>query len=181
MRKNGQHYVRDCPKQNYQGCGEKDHYITKCGQMENAMMAIDMLGTKSTDDDSSVCSEADVEAYTNLEIKTAECLVSMMEEGVIWQMRDYLVTLRMILDYLRVMLSAARCYVVQEVTLSDRGDRYSSSFPSIWGGDGLCDVNKCCTCSRPFPSSSVTETYCRCEEIHRHPRGHLNSLCKIRR
>ena len=112
MRKNDQHYVRDCPKQICQGCGEKDHYITKCGQMENAMMAIDMLGTKSRDDDSSVCSEADTEAYTTLEIKTGEYLVLMMEEGGIRQMRDYLVTLRMILDYLRVMLSAVGCYVV---------------------------------------------------------------------
>ena len=145
-------------------------------------MAIDMLGTKSTDDDSQVCSEADVEAYTTLEIKTGECLVSMMEEGGIRQMRHYLVTLRMILDYLRIMPSAVGCYVVQEVTLSRSWGRCSSSFPSIWGGRGLCDVNECCTCSRPFLSSSVTETYCRCvEQIHRYPRGHLNNLCKIRR
>ena len=44
-------------------------------------MAINMLGRTSTDDDSPVCSEADVEAYTALKIKTRECLVSMMEEG----------------------------------------------------------------------------------------------------
>ena len=118
MRKNDQHYVRDNPKQIYQGCGERGHYITKCGQMENAVMAIDMLGTKSTDDDSPVCSEADIKAYTNLEIKTGECLVSMVEEGAIRQMKDYLVTLRMILDYLRIMLSAVGRYVVQEATLS---------------------------------------------------------------
>ena len=118
VRKNDQHYVRDCPKQICQGCGERGHYITKCGRMENAVMAIDMLGTKSTDDDSLVCSEADVEVYTTLEIKTGEYLVSMMEEGGIRQTRDYLVTLRMILDYLRVMLSAVGRYVVQEVTLS---------------------------------------------------------------
>ena len=42
--KSDQHYVCDCPKQIYQECGERGHYITKCGQMENAMMAIDMLG-----------------------------------------------------------------------------------------------------------------------------------------
>ena len=92
VRKNDQHYIRDCPKQICQGYGKRGHYITKCGQMENAVMAIDMLGTKSTDDDSQVCSEADVEAYTTLEIKTGECLVSMMEEGGIRQMRHYLVT-----------------------------------------------------------------------------------------
>ena len=44
-------------------------------------MAVDMLGRMSTDDDSPVCSEADVKAYTTLEIKTGECLVSMMEEA----------------------------------------------------------------------------------------------------
>ena len=64
-----QHYVRDCPKQICQGSGEKGHYITKCGQMENAVMAVDILGRTSKDDDS------DVEAYTTLEIKTGECLV----------------------------------------------------------------------------------------------------------
>ena len=70
------HYVvRHCPKQICQGRGERSHYITKCGQVENAVMAIDKLGRTSTDDDSPVCSEADVEAYTTLEIKTGECLV----------------------------------------------------------------------------------------------------------
>ena len=118
MRKNDQDYIRDCPKHICQGCGERDHYITKCGQMENAVMAIDMLGTKSTDNDSPVCSGADVEAYITLEFKTGEHLVSMMEEGGIRHMRDYLVTSRMILDYWRIMLGAAGCYVVQEVTLS---------------------------------------------------------------
>ena len=78
--KSDQHYVRDYYKQICQGCGKSGHYITKCGQMENAVMAIDMLGRTSTDNDSPVCSEADVEAYTTLEIKTGECLVSMMEE-----------------------------------------------------------------------------------------------------
>ena len=43
-------------------------------------MTVDMLGRTSMDDDSPVCSEADVKAYTTLEIKTGECLVSMMEE-----------------------------------------------------------------------------------------------------
>ena len=118
MGKNDQHYIRDCPKQICQGCGERGHYITKCGQMENAMMVIDIRGTKSTDDDSQVCSEADIEAHTTLEIKTGECLVSMMEEGGTRKMRHYMVTLRMILDYLRIMLSVVACYVVQEVTLS---------------------------------------------------------------
>ena len=65
-----QHYVRDCLIQICQGCGERGHYISKCGQMENAVMATDMLGRTSTDDDSPVCSEADVEAYTTLENKT---------------------------------------------------------------------------------------------------------------
>ena len=72
----------DCPKQVCQGCGERGHYITKCGKMENAGMAVDMLGRTSTDDDSTVCSEADFEAYATLEITTGECLVSMMEEGI---------------------------------------------------------------------------------------------------
>ena len=81
-------------------------------------MAIDMLDTKPTDDDSPVCSEAGVEAYTILEINPGECLVSMMEEGEIKQMGDCLVTLCMTLDYLRIMLSGVGCYVVQEVTLS---------------------------------------------------------------
>ena len=45
----------------------------------------------------------------------------------------------------------------------------------------MCDVDECCTRFRPFPPSSVAETYCRCgEQIHRYPRGHPNSLCKIR-
>ena len=86
--KSDQHYVRDCPTQICQGCGERGHYITKSGQMENAVMAIDMLGRTSTDDDSPVCSEADVEAYTTLEIKTGVCLDSMMEEVGIRQMGD---------------------------------------------------------------------------------------------
>ena len=84
-------------------------------------MAVDMLGRMSTDDDSPVCSEADVEAYTTLEIKTGEYLVSMMEEVKIRQMgticgflsQRLLVTLRMILDYLRMVLSAVGCYVVR--------------------------------------------------------------------
>ena len=86
--KSDHHYVRDCPKQICQGCGEWGHYITKCKQMENAVMATDMLGKTSRDDDSPVCSEADVQAYTALEIKTGECLDSMMEEGGIRQMGD---------------------------------------------------------------------------------------------
>ena len=62
--------------------GERSHYITKRGQMENAVVEVDILGRTSKDDDS------DVEAYTTLEIKTGECLVSMMEEGRIRQMGD---------------------------------------------------------------------------------------------
>ena len=88
MCKSDQHYVRDYPKQICQGCGERGHYTTKCGKMANAAMAVDILGRTSTDDDSPVCSEADVEAYTTLEIKTGECFVSMMEEGGISQMGD---------------------------------------------------------------------------------------------
>ena len=80
MCKSDQYYVRDYLKQIWQGCGERGHYMTKCGQMENAVVVIDMLGTTSTDD-SPVCSKANVEAYTTLEIKTGECLVSMLEEG----------------------------------------------------------------------------------------------------
>ena len=65
MCKSDQRYVRNCPKQIYQGCGERGYYITKCGQMENVVMAVDTLGRTSKDDDS------DVEAYTTLEIETA--------------------------------------------------------------------------------------------------------------
>ena len=75
MCKSDQYYVRDCPKQICQGYGERGHYITKCRKTENAVMAVDMLGRTSTDDDSPMCSEAEVEAYTTLEIKTGECLV----------------------------------------------------------------------------------------------------------
>ena len=88
MCKSDQHDVRDCPKQFWQECGERGHYITKCGKMENAGMAVDMPGRTSTDDDSPVCSEAEVGAYTTLEMKTSECLVSMMEEREIRQMGD---------------------------------------------------------------------------------------------
>ena len=56
--------------------------MTKCGNMENAGMAVDILGRTSKDDDS------DVEAYTTFEIKTGGCLVSMMEEGGTRQMGD---------------------------------------------------------------------------------------------
>ena len=127
MCKSDQHYVRECPKQICQGCGEKGHYITKCENMENAVMAVDMLGKTSTDDDSPVCSEANVEAYTTLEIKTGECLVSMMEEGEIRQMRDELWFLdtgaigHFTCDPL-LLENSAECsrvfYVVREVTLS---------------------------------------------------------------
>ena len=125
--KSDQHYVRDCSKQICQGCGERSHYITKCGHMENAVMAIDMLGKSSTDDESPVCSKADVEAYTTLEIKTGECLVSMMEKGGIRQMGDDLWLLdtratdhfsydsQLLENYAECSIG---CYVVQEVTLS---------------------------------------------------------------
>ena len=45
-------------------------------------MAADILGRTSKND------KADVEAYTTLEIKTGECLVSMMKESGIRQMGD---------------------------------------------------------------------------------------------
>ena len=51
-------------------------------------MAVDILGRTSTDDDSPVSSEADVEAHTTLEIKSGKCSVSMMKEGGIRQMGD---------------------------------------------------------------------------------------------
>ena len=54
--KSDQHYVRDCTKRICQGCGERGHHITKCGKTENA---VDMLGRTSTDDDFSVCFEAE--------------------------------------------------------------------------------------------------------------------------
>ena len=50
--------------------------------------AVDMPGRTSTNDDSPVRSEAELEAYTTLEIKTCECLVSMMEEGAIRRIGD---------------------------------------------------------------------------------------------
>ena len=86
--KSDQHCVRDCPKQFCQGCGERGHYKTKCGKTENAVVVVDMLSRASTDDDSPVYSEAEVEAFTTLEFETDECLVSMMEEGEIRQMWD---------------------------------------------------------------------------------------------
>ena len=52
--KSDQHYVRDCPKQICQGCGERGHYITTCAQMENLVMAVDILGRTSKNDDSDV-------------------------------------------------------------------------------------------------------------------------------
>ena len=64
--KSDQHYACDGPKQICQGWGERGHYITKCGKMENTVMTVDILGRTSTDDDFLVCSEADVEAYTTL-------------------------------------------------------------------------------------------------------------------
>ena len=88
------------PTQICQRCGERGHYITKYGNMENAGMAVDILGRTSKDD------KADVEAYTTLEIKTGEWLVSMMEKGGIsrwgticgFLTQGLLVTLHMILD-----------------------------------------------------------------------------------
>ena len=53
-------------------------------------MAVEMLGRTSTDDDSSMCFEAELEAYTTLEIKTGKCLVSIKEEVAIRQMGDNL-------------------------------------------------------------------------------------------
>ena len=47
-----------------------------------------MPGRTSTNDNSPMCSEAEVEAYTTLEIKAGECFVSMMEGGEIRQMGD---------------------------------------------------------------------------------------------
>ena len=69
------------PKQICQWCGERCYYITKCKKTENAVMAIDLLGRSSTDDDSPVCCEADVEGYITLEMKTGECLGSLMRRG----------------------------------------------------------------------------------------------------
>ena len=51
-------------------------------------MAVGILGKTSTDDDSPVCSKADVEAHTSFEINTGECLVLMMQERGIRQMGD---------------------------------------------------------------------------------------------
>ena len=118
--KSDQHYVRDCPKHICQGCGERGHYITKCGKTEKAAMTVDILGRTSTDDDSPVCSKAEVEAYTTLEIKICKCLeeVKIRQMGNDLWLLNILVTLLMILDYLRIMLSAVGYYVVREVTLA---------------------------------------------------------------
>ena len=76
--KSDQHYARDWPKQIYQGRGERGHHVTKFEKTENAVMAVDMRGRPSTDDNSRVCSEAEFETYTTtLEIKTGGCLVSI--------------------------------------------------------------------------------------------------------
>ena len=81
-------YVHDCRKQTCHGCSERGHHIIKYGKAENVVMTVNMLGRKSKDDDSPVCSEAKVEAHTTLEIKTGDSLVSMMDEGEIGQMGD---------------------------------------------------------------------------------------------
>ena len=52
------------------------------------MTVVNMLGRTSTDDDFPVCSEAELEAYTTLEIKTDECLVSIEEKWTTTQMGD---------------------------------------------------------------------------------------------
>ena len=181
-----QHYVRDCPKQICQGCGEKGYYITKCGRIENAVMAVDILGRTSKDDGS------DVEAYTTLEIKTSECLVSIMEKGGIRQMGDDLWLLgrgatghftydsRLLENYTECS-RVLRCAGGNTSPIVGTGT-LRLSLRSGEGAVCVTNVNECCTCSRPFPPSSVAETYCRCgEQIYRYPRGHPNSLCKIRR
>ena len=83
MCKGDGHNVRDCPKQICQGCGERDHHMTKCRKIDNAVMTFDMPGRTSTGDDSSVCSKTELEAYITLEIKTGEYLFSKLEEGEI--------------------------------------------------------------------------------------------------
>ena len=145
-------------------------------------MTVDILGRTSKDDD------PDVEAYTTLEIKTGECLVSMMEEGGIRQMGDDLWLLdtgatghfthdSQLLENYAECIRVLRCAGGNTFPIVGTG---TSSFPSIWGGGVLCDVDECCTCSRPFPPSSATETYCRCgKQIHGYPRGHPNSFRKI--
>ena len=155
------------------------------------MMTVDMLGRTSTDDDSPVCSEAEVEAKIILGIKIGECLISMLEKGEIRQMGNDLYLLdteatgHFAYDPCSLENYAELSRVLRYAgvnTFPDRGDRYSSSFSSVWGEGGLCDVEECCACSRPFPLFSVAETYCRCgEQIHRYLRGHTNSLCRIRR
>ena len=82
------HYVRDYPKQICQGCGERGHHITKCRKTDNAAMAVHMLGRTSMDDDYPAYSEAVLEAYTTLKIKTDKCLVSIEKERAINQMGD---------------------------------------------------------------------------------------------
>ena len=51
-------------------------------------MTVDMPGRTSTDDDSPVCSEVELEAYITLKIKTGEYLVSIMEEEEIRHIGD---------------------------------------------------------------------------------------------
>ena len=150
MCKSDQHYVRDCPKQICQGCGERGHYILKCKNMENAVRKGDMLGKTSNDDDS------DVEAYTILELKTDECLVSMMEAGGIRQM----------VDDLWLLNSGATGHFTYDPRLLEKYAERSRvlrcagghTFPivgtgtlriSLRSGEGVVYVKltECCTCS----------------------------------
>ena len=148
-------------------------------------------GRTSTDDDSPVCSEAEVEAYTTLEIKTGECLVSIVEEGEIRQMGnnpwllDTEATSHFTYDPLSLENYAECSWVLCGAgvnTFPIAGTRTLCTSLRSRGGGSLCDVDECCACFRPFPLSSVTETHCRYEErVHGYPRGHTNSLCKVRR
>ena len=51
-------------------------------------MTVDLPGRTSTDHDSPVCSEVELEAYITLKIKTGEYLVSIMEEEEIRHIGD---------------------------------------------------------------------------------------------
>ena len=184
MCKRDQHYVRDCPKQNFQGCGERGHYITKCGKTENEGMA--------TDDESPVCSEAEVEEYTTLEIKTGECLVSMMEEGEMRQMGDdlWLLDTGATGHFTRDPRSLENYAECSRVLRCAGGSTFlfvgtGTLRVSLRSGEGVVCVTFMNVAHVPGLCHHLLSSLRRVDDagnnLYRYPRGHPNSLCKIRR
>ena len=184
-----QHYARDYPKQICQGCGERGHHITKCGKTENTMMAVDILGITSSDEDSPVLLRSGTRGAHHLRNQDGECLVSVEEEAAIKQMGD---------DLWFLDTGATGHFTYDPRSLESYAERSrvlrragGNTFPIVGTGTlrislrfvrggGLGDAGKYCACSRPFSPFSVAETYCRCGgKIHRYPREYPNKLCKI--